>query len=77
MLRKLGNEELISVGKLGLAYNHLKSMPQKSLCDEMVHAWLRRDDNVVQTPSWENLAIALEATGFKGIAADIRKVSAL
>ena len=76
-LSQLGNQELISVGlQLGLRYPTLKRMGSDSLLNDMVHAWLRKDDDVIETggePSFKILCEALEVCGHKGIASEIRK----
>ncbi len=65
--------EIVKVGtELGLDYAHLKRMKQESLIEEMVHAWLRRDDSVGET-TWHSLIRALESAGHNGIASSIRK----
>ncbi len=46
-LNRLTPAEIINIGtKLGLDYVRLKRMPRESLVDDMVHSWLRKDDNV-------------------------------
>ena len=75
-LRVLTNEELRNVGlELGLSYNHLEKMGHDCL-NELVHCWLNKDDDVMETsgaPSWKSLAKALEEAGFTGVASNIRK----
>ena len=77
-LKDLSNDELIELGTaLGLPFSKLKRYSAESLCDDMVHAWLRKDDDVLEKsgePSWESLATALEAIGIKGTAENIRMV---
>lgn len=74
-LKQLAPSEIRSLGlELGLRLPHLKRMNDD--LDEMIHCWLREDDDVYETsgiPSWENLVKALEEAGFKGVAADIRR----
>ena len=72
LLQDLNNDEMIKLGTaLGLDFNKLKSLP-----DDMVGAWLRGDDNVIETsgpPNWESLATALDKTGHTKIAITIRR----
>ena len=59
---------------LGLHYSNLKNM--KSPLDDMVEAWLRKDDSVLKRsgpPSWKSLVTALEAISSTGIAEKVRK----
>ena len=71
-LTDLTNEQLVDLGAaLGLLHPHLQRM--KTLPGDMVAAWLRMEDNVTQSPSWNTLAAALEAIHQKGIASTIRK----
>ena len=73
-LMPLSNQELINVGMaLGLSFPKLKKMSSEALLNDMVHAWLRMDDNVQETPSWGNLCKALEGCGHKGIATGIKE----
>lgn len=73
----LAPHEIVQVGvALGLNYNHLQNMNQNDLLNEMINAWLRRDDNVIQasgTPTWQSLVKALESLHFSGVASEIRK----
>ena len=74
-LRNLGNDELIRVGEaLGLYYPHLRRM--SPLLEEMVAAWLNREDNVLSAsgdPSWSSLIKALRDINQPGIAGTISK----
>lgn len=74
---KLTNQELIDVGvALGLDYIRLKNTNTESLFQDMVHAWLREDDNVLKesgSPTWMSLVKALEQKGFNGVAKTIRE----
>ena len=76
-LTSLKKEELVHVGlRLGLHYLTLKKMSPESLLNDMVNAWLRRDDDVIEgsgEPSWESLSKAREDCGHKGIASDVKK----
>ena len=58
--------------KLGLEYSRTKRMSQESLLDDMVHVWLRKDDNVTDV-TWHSLVTALESLGHNGIASSIKK----
>ena len=72
-LRDLSNEELIGVGgALGLLYPHLRRM--SPFLEEMVAAWLNREDNVLSAsgePSWASLIKALQDIDQPGIAKKI------
>ena len=72
-LRDLSKEELIGVGgALGLYYPHLRKM--SPLLEEMVAAWLNREDNVLSAsgdPSWASLIKALKDIDQSGIAKKI------
>ena len=64
-LRQLG-------GALGLSYPKLRKMD--SLLEEMVCAWLNKEDNVLKQsgePSWRSLKSALREIGQEGVAASI------
>ena len=74
----MDDEQLIRLGdSLGLHHPSLKRM--KTLPDDMVAAWLLRQDNVLDRdggggePTYERLAIALEAVSQKGLAKDVRE----
>ncbi len=75
-LRDLSNEDLIGVGEaLGLYYPHLRKM--NPLLEELVAAWLNREDNVQSAsgdPSWASLSKALRDIGQSGTADKIAKV---
>ena len=49
-----------------MAFNVLRRM--KSLPDEMVAAWLRREDYVSEDPTWRVLVTALRRVGQAGVA---------
>ena len=74
-LRKLDDRQIRYVGgALGLAYNILDKM--KNLPEEMVAAWLRREDFVMSMsgePTWRTLIQALRKVGQEGTARDIEK----
>ena len=59
-------------GALGLTYDILEKM--KALPDDMVAAWLRREDYVITSsgePTWRTLVKALRRVGQEGIAREI------
>lgn len=58
---------------LGLYLSTLKRMNPDSLLNGMVDAWLRRDDDVIEAPSWVSLADALQRCGLNVIASQIRR----
>ena len=61
-------------GALGLHYPNLKKM--QTPLEDMVEAWLRKDDSVLERsgpPTWKNLVKALEMTGNAGIAEKIKE----
>ena len=69
-------QELVNVGlRLGLRYPTLKKMSSEFLLNDMVHAWLMKDDDVTEgsgEPSWKSLSKTLEDCGHSGIAAKIK-----
>ena len=73
-LRDLSNEELMDLGgALGLRYSHLRNM-SRPLLNELVAAWLNREDDVLSAtgdPSWARLIQALTDINQPGIAKDI------
>ena len=78
-LYNIDKEGLIRLGgALGLNYPKLTRM--KQLPEDIVAAWLRREDGVLEKscqPTWENLVRALEETGQRGIAKDIKRAKHL
>ena len=70
-LKGLSQEELINLGdELGLSYLRLKEMAGP-LPEEMVAAWLSKEDNVLKRtgqPTWRSLADALKRLGQADIA---------
>ena len=61
-------------GALGLHYPNLKKM--QTPLEDMVEAWLRKDDNVLERsgpPTWKSLVKALETIGNIGIADKIKE----
>ena len=75
-LRTLPNGEVTRLGlALGLTYPKLKNMLHCP--DDMVDAWLRKEENVLEKsgrPTWTSLVKALRGIGQEGIAQDIEKV---
>ena len=77
-LKPLANDDILKVGlELGLEYTRLKNLKSSSdFLDEVVHSWLREDDNVSTTsgtPSWDSLAKALKEAGCDGVASKIKE----
>ena len=72
-INNLSQKELISLGgALGLLYPRLKQMTP--LPEEMVAAWLSKEDNVLKRtgqPTWRSLADALKRTGHADLAEKI------
>ena len=68
-LRNLDKNELIRLGEaLGLSYSKLKKM--EPLCEEMVDAWLKQEEDVIEQsgePSWKSLKAALKKIGQTGL----------
>ena len=69
-LKGLSQEELTNLGdELGLSYLRLKQLTP--LPEEMVAAWLSKEDNVLKRtgqPTWRSLADALKRIGHAYIA---------
>ena len=74
-LKQLDNHQVCNVGgALGLAYVNLQKM--KNFPEDMVAAWLRREDYVLTVsgePTWRSLVQALKTVGQGGIAKDIEE----
>ena len=69
-LQSLNNDQIMDLGgTLGLSYTRLQRM--KHLPGDMVAAWLRKEKNVTNDPTWKILIEALEREGQVGIARDI------
>ena len=73
-INNLSQREVISLGgALGLLYPRLKEMTGP-LPEEMVAAWLSKEDNVLKRtgqPTWRSLADALKRTGHADLAEKI------
>ena len=71
----LDDQQIIQVGlALGMSYAKLKRM--RSLPGDMVAAWLRREDDVLEVsgvPTWKVLAEALKDNGQTGLAMKIQQ----
>ena len=69
-------EAVIRLGlAFGLSYRKLQNMQQHP--DDMVDAWLRKEDDVYEksgAPTWMSLIAALKKIGQNGIAQDIEKI---
>lgn len=76
-LKSLTNKELTSLGlMLGLSYPNLRRMRSDAVLDGLVHAWLRREDDVMEfggDPTWENLSTTLQHLGHNDIASEIEE----
>lgn len=76
-LQSIDEAEIRRLGTaLGLNYTKLNKM--KTLPDDMVAAWLRREDQVEEMsgmPSWSQLADKLQEIGQTGIATDIKNAT--
>ena len=74
-LQKLDKQRVRNVGgALGLSYSSMEKMT--SFPDDMVAAWLRREDFVMSMsgePTWRTLVEALRKVGQEGTARDIEK----
>ena len=74
-LRNLKSEDLIRLGgALGLFYPTMEKM--KSLCYDLVLAWLNQQDNVLKEsgkPTWKSLLSGLRTIGHEGVAQTIIK----
>ena len=74
-LNDLNNEQLVNLGgALGLHFPTLQRM--KDLPNDMVAAWLLRQEDVLKTsgePTYERLAKALGEIGQNGLAKDVRE----
>ena len=73
-LDDLANKQIIRLGTaLGLLYPKLKNMD--NLPDDMVYAWLLKEDKVLQigAPTWANLVKALKEISQNGVAETIER----
>ena len=69
----MDNDHLIDIGgALGISFSKLRKMTKHP--DDMVAAWLRREDFVMSMsgePTWRTLVEALRKVGQEGTARDI------
>lgn len=76
-LEELTKKQQLKVGvMLGLSHSRLMRMSDDTLLVDMVHAWLQREDDVIEwsgLPTWDRLAEALQELGHKNIALDIKQ----
>ena len=74
-LKNLGTPDIQRLGgALGLSYTNLRKM-NILFPDEMVAAWLNRQDDVLKhsgEPTWSTLEDALRKIGQTGLAEDVR-----
>ena len=74
-LLDLDNQQIVQVG-LALGMNYAKLKRMRSLPGDMVAAWLRREDDVLEVsglPTWKVLSEALKDTGQTGLAMKIQQ----
>ena len=74
-LMDLDNEQIVQLG-LALGMNYAKLKRMRSLPGDMVAAWLRREDDVLEVsgvPTWKVLSEALKDTGQTGLAMKIQQ----
>ena len=74
-LMDLDNQQIVQVG-LALGMNYAKLKRMRSLPGDMVAAWLRREDDVLEVsglPTWKVLSEALKDTGQTGLAMKIHQ----
>ena len=74
-LSDLDNQQLVQVG-LALGMNYAKLKRMRSLPGDMVAAWLRREDDVLDVsgvPTWKVLSESLKDVGQTGLAMKIRQ----
>ena len=71
----LDDQQIVQVG-LALGMNYAKLKRMRSLPGDMVAAWLRREDDVLEVsgvPTWKVLSEALKDTGQTGLAMKIQQ----
>ena len=74
-LNDLDNQQLVQIG-LALGMNYAKLKKMRSLPGDMVAAWLRREDDVLQVsgiPTWKALSEALKDVGQTGLSMKIQQ----
>ena len=76
VLKNLGPRQVTVLGEaLGISYTKLMKMEDCLRLQEMVHAWINREDDVIRKcgePTWNKLMAKLKDIGQSGIAEDIR-----
>ena len=75
LLLDLDNQQIVQVG-LALGMNYAKLKRMRSLPGDMVAAWLRREDDVLEVsgvPTWKVLSEALKDTRQTGLAMKIQQ----
>lgn len=66
-INELDHDQIRTLGgALGLEFPKLSRM--NTPLSDVVAAWLRREDNVKEPPTWKNLVKALRSIGQNGIA---------
>ena len=74
-LSDLDDQQIVQVG-LALGMNYAKLNRMKSLPGDMVAAWLRREEDVLEVsgvPTWKGLSEALKDVGQTGLAVKIQQ----
>ena len=74
-LKELDNDQIVDVGST-LGINYVKVTRMRSLPGDMVAAWLRREDDVLEIsgdPTWKALTEALKDNGQTGLAMKIQQ----
>ena len=60
-------------GELGLNITDMRRIAPEQLPLELCMRWLREDDAVYRTPTWNSLATALRNIGANGVASSIEQ----
>ena len=74
-LKDLDDQQTVQVG-LALGMNYAKLKRMRSLPGDMVAAWLRREDDVLEVsgaPTWKVLSEALKDVGQTGLALKVQQ----
>ena len=74
-LLDLDNQQIVQVG-LALGMNYAKLKRMRSLPGDMVAAWLRREDDILEVggvPTWKVLSETLKDVGQTGLAMKIQQ----
>ena len=75
-LKELPPEKLFNIGlELGLTFDTLKKLSTENFCEEMVTAWLSKEDGVanVGIPTWKFLGAILQKQNLSKVTEMIRK----